>query len=388
MNEEKNVPHAGLTSIVLLSCNTLPYTRLCIESIRQYTEDGTYELIAVENGSTDGSAEWLRGQRDIRLFCNAENRGFPGGCNQGMRAAVGDSILLLNNDTIVTPRWLSNMRRALFSAPDVGAVGCVTNHCSNGQKIPVHYESIEEMELFAEGFNQSDPERWIPWFMLVGFAFLLRREAYVEVGGFDEAFHPGNCEDDDLSIRLRHAGYDLLLAQDTFIHHFGSASFGCNAGPEEFRRRQEDYAALLKRNTRHLKEKWGLDEGYKVRWEMSGILPDELPRGTRITLVNCRYGNELYVLNARYPGIELRGIAVGNPSPVPISPRLHAIFTDSWANAADVVEAQQDYIFLFDFPEEEEQKERFDAFCAKLRVGGKLLIYRNEAGVYAMDRTR
>ena len=72
------------TSIIILSYNTLDLLQLCIKSIREYTEEGTYEIVVIENGSKDGSAEWLKEQDDIKGVYNEENQGFPKGCNQGL----------------------------------------------------------------------------------------------------------------------------------------------------------------------------------------------------------------------------------------------------------------------------------------------------------------
>ena len=90
------------TSIIILSYNTLDLLQLCIKSIREYTEEGTYEIVVVENGSKDGSAEWLKKQDDIKGVYNEENQGFPKGCNQGLEIATGTELLLLNSDTVVT----------------------------------------------------------------------------------------------------------------------------------------------------------------------------------------------------------------------------------------------------------------------------------------------
>ncbi|MDF2520933.1 MAG: hypothetical protein K0R84_1561, partial [Clostridia bacterium] len=88
------------TSIIILTYNNLEYNKLCIESIREYTQKGTYEIIIVDNHSTDGTVEWLKEQKDLRLILNDENQGFPKGCNQGIEMAEeGNDILLLNNDT-------------------------------------------------------------------------------------------------------------------------------------------------------------------------------------------------------------------------------------------------------------------------------------------------
>ncbi|QJW48674.1 glycosyltransferase family 2 protein [bacterium BFN5] len=128
-----------LTSIVMLTYNKLAHTQTCIDSIREFTPADSYELIVVDNHSTDGTIEWLQQQADIRTIFNSTNQGFPKGCNQGIEMAKGDSILLLNNDTIVTQNWLSNLTTCLFSSSDIGAVGALTNNCSYSQAIPAIY---------------------------------------------------------------------------------------------------------------------------------------------------------------------------------------------------------------------------------------------------------
>ncbi len=94
------------TSIIILTHNKLEYTKQCIESIRRYTKQGSYEIVVVDNHSTDGTVEWLRQQYDIQTIFNNHNLGFPKGYNQGIEIATEDNILLLNNDTVVTQNWL------------------------------------------------------------------------------------------------------------------------------------------------------------------------------------------------------------------------------------------------------------------------------------------
>ena len=138
------------TSIIILTYNKLEYTKQCIESIREFTEKDSYELIVIDNNSTDETPKWLEEQEDIIAILNEDNKGFPKGCNQGMEIATGDNILLLNNDTVVTKNWLENLTTALYSDESVGAVGPVTNNCSNFQNIAVNYNNLEEMKVFAE----------------------------------------------------------------------------------------------------------------------------------------------------------------------------------------------------------------------------------------------
>lgn len=249
-----------LTSIVILSYNTLEYLQFCIASIRRYTKAGSYEIIIIENASTDGSAEWLceeqTGSTDLRVLYNHTNVGFPKGCNQGMEIARGDEILLLNSDTIVTPRYLEQMLTALYADESNGAVSCAANNISNFQQIETDgYTDIAGLERFAEGYNHTDPSKWEQRTMLVGFCFLLRRSTYEELGGFDEAFSPGNFEDADYSMRLLQAGYHLIYAGDTFIHHIGSASFD-RRNTERVAETNKKYRGILTRNRQRFFGKW------------------------------------------------------------------------------------------------------------------------------------
>ncbi|MCR5439580.1 MAG: glycosyltransferase family 2 protein [Selenomonas sp.] len=293
-----------MTSIVILSYNTLAYLQYCIESIRRFTAAGSYELIVVENASKDGSAEWLREQEGIHTIFNTENVGFPKGCNQGMAVAKGDDILLLNSDTIVTANWLDNLKKALYSQEKIGAVGCITNSCSNLQTISVPYKSVEEMLDFAAKFNQSNPRLWERRLRLIGFCLLFKREVYQKIGGLDERFSPGNFEDDDYSLRIWQAGYELLLCRDTFIHHFGSASFQKDDDPEKARKKRAAFRELAARNKQKFLEKWHVPANYQELglqevfpdWKDCDVvscreLLDFVQKKTRISAVVAVYNN-------------------------------------------------------------------------------------------------
>lgn len=256
-----------LTSIVILNMNTCALLRQCIESIRKYTAKGSYELIVVDNGSSDGSVPWIVVQPDIRYIINEQNEGFPKGCNQGMAVARGTEMLLLNSDVIVTPHWLNNMKEILYMDESIGAVSCVTNYCSNGQMIEVPAElqgNVAAIADFGERYNTSRPRRVSLRSTLVGFCFLFRSKLYRQLGGLDEAFSPGNYEDDDYSLRILKSGLKLICCEDTFIYHIGSASFVRT--PESLAR----YKKLLKRNEAIFFAKWQVPRDYK------SLSPDEL----------------------------------------------------------------------------------------------------------------
>jgi FkbM family methyltransferase len=240
-------PPGGLTSIIIPVHNQLAYTRRCLESIRRHTDE-PYELIVVDNGSTDGTADYLRAQPDVTLIENRTNAGFPAACNQGIRAATGQQILLLNNDTLVTPCWLRRLLRALYAAPEVGLAGPCSNLVSGPQQVPVAYdEDLEGLDGFAWDWGKAHNRQLQDTDRLVGFCLLFRREVVDKVGLLDERFGIGNFEDDDYCRRALRAGYRLVIARDAFIHHFGGRTF-VGSGV--------DYGTLLATNRELYRQKW------------------------------------------------------------------------------------------------------------------------------------
>ena len=107
--------------------------------------EGTYEIIVVDNNSTDGTVNWLMDQDDIISIYNNENVGFPKGCNEGINLARKENdIFLLNNDTIIMPNSIFNMRMALYSSNNVGATGAVSNSVVYCQMVDLKGNSTED----------------------------------------------------------------------------------------------------------------------------------------------------------------------------------------------------------------------------------------------------
>lgn len=353
------------TSIVILSYNTYNLTKSCIESIRKFTPAGSYEIIVIDNASQDASVAWLKRQKDIKLVCNKENKGFPGGCNQGMELAEdGNDILLLNSDTIVTPRWLENMQIALYSEPKVGAVSCITNSCSNWQQVEVNYQNYDELIAFAEKINHSNSALWEIRPRLVGFCYLIKKEAYQIAGFLDERYAPGNYEDDDYSLKLIMAGYKLLVCGDTFIHHYGSASFGKHTTPEEQAEKARKYAALLQRNQGLFVEKWQVTPDYGAAHNVIFDVSISRDESVRIFVVGCNMGMDVCYLQNKYPNAKISGATenwaeaalAGKYLDVSYCPNLEKdIFT--------LLMGKYDYILL---AEKDRQYEDFDGYIAKL----------------------
>jgi GT2 family glycosyltransferase/tetratricopeptide (TPR) repeat protein len=252
-----------LASIIILCCNQVEYTRLCLESVIQHTRS-PYELVLVDNGSTDETPAYLEeirhrsGPARVEIIRNETNYGFPAGCNQALARARGRYLVFLNNDTVVTDRWLDGLVAwALHDWPKVGLVGAVTNYAAPPQQIGVDYTDLAELPAFAARRSQAYARRAIKVERLTGFCLLVRREVLDKIGGFDEQYQLGFFDDDDLCVRARESGFQLLVALNVHIHHFGSLTFNSLG---------IDCRKQLVTNFERFKAKWGPERaaGYRL----------------------------------------------------------------------------------------------------------------------------
>jgi len=257
-------------SIVVLTYNQLEMTRLCVESLFRHTD--AFELVVVDNASKDGTPGYLEElaarHSNVKLILNRENRGFSGGCNQGIAASAGDWIVLLNNDTVVGPRWLATM---IDHGERAGAamLGPRTNEINGPQKVEkVDYDtrSLEGFDAFAARWLETYRDQVSEHNRIVGFCMVVRREVFDRIGGLDSGYSIGNFEDDDFCIRTRLAGFRVLVCEDVLIHHFGSATFTGQ---------RIDYRQTLDRNWLRFKEKWFLTGEFKDGYMFADVM--ELP---------------------------------------------------------------------------------------------------------------
>lgn len=239
-------------SIVIVTYNNLELTKLCLQSIFLNTNT-PFEVIVVDNASSDGTPEYLQEistyNENIRVILNSKNTGFAKANNQGLEISEGKYLVLLNNDTIVPGGWFEKFLPYLCDST-VGMVGPATNGAYNEARVEVNYSTWAEMEAFAQVFSSEHKNKTAELDMLAMFCVAFRRTIYNEIGELDERFGIGMFEDDDYCYRIRQHEYKVICAYDTFVHHFGQASFGKLA-------QDGTYMKLFEENKKKFEEKWG-----------------------------------------------------------------------------------------------------------------------------------
>lgn len=271
----KPTPDCILVSIVIPVFNRLELTRACIEAIHRETRAGTFEIIVVDNASNDGTAAWLESEAAagrLRVVRNESNCGYGRACNQGISAARGGFILLLNNDTVPQAGWLDALLLELLKHAGAAAAGScllypggeviqhagVTVGAGEARIHPYHRWRLQRLDQVPEAGISGDCR------VLTGACLLLRKAALDEVGVFDEGYING-CEDVDLCFRLTQAGFGLRYCANSRVIHYESMTAG---------RRLHDFA-----NFHRLNERW-----------KTILTPEESIESTRAHLleIQCR----------------------------------------------------------------------------------------------------
>ncbi len=262
-------------SVIVVTYNNLELTRACLESLDEYSQYEPIEIIVVDNASSDGSptflSEWGAHGPNRRLILNEDNKGFAAANNQGLAIASGEYLVLLNNDTYVTPGWIRTLVRHLQRDNSIGLIGPVTNNIGNEAKIDIAYGSMKEMLQKSSAYTRRHIGQIYPLKTAAFFCVMLPRSTYERVGALDEAFGRGFFEDDDYCRRVEQLGLRVVCAEDVFIHHHLSASFN--------KLKKQDRQQLFEDNKKIYEAKWGqwgphMHRGAKIPQRLPEVIPD------------------------------------------------------------------------------------------------------------------
>ena len=216
-------------SIVIVNWNGRSLLEPCLQSLQAQTLQD-FEIILVDNGSTDGSLEWLRERCDwIRLIANEQNLGFAAANNQAIQVSRAHYIATLNNDTRPEPDWLAELVDVMDSRPHVGACGSKMLFADRPSVINSAGISVDRAGIAWDrlGGQPDDPEETVVQtvFGVCAGAALYRRAMLDEIGLFDKDFF-AYLEDVDLAWRARAAGWEAVYVPTARVYHHHSATAG------------------------------------------------------------------------------------------------------------------------------------------------------------------
>lgn len=250
----------GLVSILVPCCGMLEYTKLCVPSVLKHSRT-PFELIFVDIGSLDGTAEFLAGLQmglavqgiRVQIERTPTDLGLHDACQRAIKQARGEYVVLLNNDCVVTPNWLAQLVGLASFANAMGLVGPMSNMAAPPQLVePVGYRSssdpsigvnepsssakgvgdngrlvdVAAIESYAAGFHKEHKGSWVYAERLGGFCLLVKREVLEKIGPTLDKWTDLSLFDTDiLSAKAQQAGFSLAVCRDLFVHHFGTRTF-------------------------------------------------------------------------------------------------------------------------------------------------------------------
>lgn len=236
----------------------------CIKSIIDNSKEFTYRILLINDSSNKETTGYLRDLFDkytqIYLVENEYNLGYSHTVNKGLKLSSSKYIVLLNSDAIVGKNWLKNLKTCIDSSKSIGIVGPLSN-AATWQSIPKQRGDNDRFFIndIPDGFSVGSFVEWVdvnsskiyPKVQLLnGFCMMLKREVIDKVGYIDvENFPIGYGEETDYCIRAREAGFELAVADDTFVYHSKSKSFG-----------HEKRSILSQQGETSLKNKYGKEE--------------------------------------------------------------------------------------------------------------------------------
>ena len=271
---ETLIPHVEcatfepVVSVIVVTYNNLELTKACLASLAEFSDYSQLEIIVVDNASSDSSRDYLTqwaAAPNRQLILNEDNKGFAAANNQGLAIASGEYLVMLNNDTYVTPGWVRTLMNHLRRDSSIGLIGPVTNNIGNEAKINLSYKNMDEMLRSSASYTRRHIGQILPIRTVAFFCVMMRRDVFQRVGPLDEAFGRGFFEDDDYCRRVEQSGLRIVCAEDVFVHHYLSASFN--------KLKSQDRQVLFEQNKAIYEAKWGKWIPHTFRTEPNPI-PD------------------------------------------------------------------------------------------------------------------
>lgn len=227
--------------IIVPVYNALDDVQMCLQSLADHTDGYRVRVLVVNDGSGAETTLWLRdyctGNELFRLIEHPVNKGYTCTVNTGLRASTADYVITQNSDTIVSAGWLTGLVRCMKSSPKIGVVGPLSN-AATWQNVPKLRDDLggfavndlppgHSVGSMARLVDSASSRRYPRMPFINGFCFMIRRAVIDAIGYMDEENFPvGYGEENDFCIRATDAGFELAVADDVYVYHAKSKSFG------------------------------------------------------------------------------------------------------------------------------------------------------------------
>lgn len=224
---------AGRVAVIILTWNGLEDTKRCLDSVLRHTPDDVAEIVVVDNGSTDGTPEYLRSLPRIRTLFNSENLGFVRGNNVALRLVDGEQdVILLNNDTLIhDPSWIEKLRQSAYRATDIGIVGCRIRRLDTGMLqhagtyVPDRTFWGQQIGAGEKDINQCNADSDVEGVVFA--CVYLKAAMRARIGMLDEDYF-SYFEDTDYCFKAREAGFRTINCGSLTIEHIEHGSTTAN----------------------------------------------------------------------------------------------------------------------------------------------------------------
>lgn len=241
-----------MVSVIVLTLNGADVIRGCLSTLLE-SDYPNYEVLAVNNGSSDGVEKIVEAEYpSVRLINLPRNLGYAGGINEGLKAALGEIMLPLNDDTEIDPGMIAGMAGPFVADPKVGIVGCkifypdreTLQHAgaeilANGCTRHIGYGEVDR--------GQFDEQREVDY--VTGCSIAVRRQLFEELGLYDDRYFPTYYEETEFAVRARRAGWKIIYAPKAFLYHLESKTEVIYSDKFFFRNHRSRWRFILKNFT-------------------------------------------------------------------------------------------------------------------------------------------
>ena len=287
-------------SVVITSNNQSEYLKQCLKSVVDTVMPGLYEIVVVDNASTDGTWGWLSELEGTVSCCNEEDIGYVKSCNRGIKLADPfNDILLLDADTMLMDNSLFYLMLGLYSRDDIGIVGGITNDFITEQKMYVDTSNMDEAIRLASTVNCPLQDACEDTVCVSDHAMLISRAAIDKVGLLDDGFSPDQYEDKDFCVRVNMSGFKVQLCFNSYIFKFMDRHM-------LYLKEKE----LPEKNRKLFAKKWGcnIDYSNNARTGLIEMISAKNDMPIEVLELGCAMGSTLNRIKRLWPSAKVHGI--------------------------------------------------------------------------------